>query len=267
MKLIACSLVLFVWSIWNRHAISKPVIGALGSNEAFVLDGEDVIPGEFPHQLLLERRNLNKWGLICGAVLISNVYALTAAHCVENTEVKRLRVVAGLHDVTNRNVSQHHPDFNEGPEFLTNDLAILTLSDGLIVNDYVQPIQWISQENITLDGYSCTISGWGKDESTNHPEVLQKVSISLISNQRCDDILSIFYNVKTYPGHLCGYEPVKGSCKGDSGGPLTCYYKEKAYLAGITSWNIMGDGVCNATFPSVFARISYFNKWIVENTP
>lgn len=48
------------------------------------------------------------------------------------------------------------------------------------------------------------------------------------------------------------------ACSGDSGGPLTL----GGELIGVVSWGIMPCGTIGA--PSVFARVSHYNNWILS---
>ena len=58
---------------------------------------------------------------------------------------------------------------------------------------------------------------------------------------------------------LCAGEEGKDSCKGDSGGPLTC----DGYHCGVVSW---GYGCALAAYPGVYTQTSYFVDWIIDNT-
>lgn len=53
------------------------------------------------------------------------------------------------------------------------------------------------------------------------------------------------------------------SSQGDSGGPFVCLLEDSWYVIGLTSWSATCENPI-AT-PSVFARVSYFNKWIKDN--
>ncbi|XP_030242780.1 trypsin 3A1-like [Drosophila navojoa] len=58
-----------------------------------------------------------------------------------------------------------------------------------------------------------------------------------------------------------GYsEGGKGSCKGDSGGPMV---NGNGVLVGVVSW---GKPCALPNYPSVFARVSYVREWIRKHT-
>jgi secreted trypsin-like serine protease len=54
--------------------------------------------------------------------------------------------------------------------------------------------------------------------------------------------------------------------QGDSGGPLNCNYPDEdsveRVVAGVTSWGISSNGVCNQDFPSIYTRTSAYLDWI-----
>ena len=55
--------------------------------------------------------------------------------------------------------------------------------------------------------------------------------------------------------------------QGDSGSPLVCEFNHTWVQIGVVSW---GKGCTYPMFPTVFARVSFFSRWIqrhIENTP
>ena len=55
------------------------------------------------------------------------------------------------------------------------------------------------------------------------------------------------------------------SCKGDSGGPLTCSRdltngQQELYLCGIVSWGV--TECYNENYPSVYTDVTKYEKWI-----
>lgn len=55
--------------------------------------------------------------------------------------------------------------------------------------------------------------------------------------------------------------------QGDSGGPLVCEFNHTWLQVGVVSW---GRGCTYPMYPAVYARVSYFSKWIhyhIEHTP
>lgn len=51
----------------------------------------------------------------------------------------------------------------------------------------------------------------------------------------------------------------RGTCKGDSGGPLTCRKGEQPYICGIASW---GSYCEDGYHPDVYTDVTKFKEWI-----
>ncbi|XP_064611633.1 LOW QUALITY PROTEIN: transmembrane protease serine 9-like [Liolophura sinensis] len=91
--------------------------------------------GEVPWQLALRENG----EFICGAALISPLWALTAAHCVDK-----------------------HSNYNKTEPGFPNDIALIKFSRPFPVNDHIKPVVMASEMNNDFAGAKCAISGWGK---------------------------------------------------------------------------------------------------------
>ena len=144
-----------------------------------------------------------------------------------------------------------------------NDIAILELDRP---SEY-KPITLFTRQTGITDleaaGQMLTTSGWGRtSESGSVAGKLQKVTVPLIKNQKCQEM---------YPAEqidmsvLCAGGPGTDACNGDSGGPIfgTDNVYGDDYLVGLVSW---GYGCARAQLPGVYARISHFKQWICDNS-
>ena len=118
--------------------------------------------------------------LICTAVLISNSYALTTAHCVPNgTSVSQLSIIAGTNSLYNpdgsgqqREIIEYyiHPNFDM--ERLTNDIAVLYFSP-LNVSSTVK---FLCLPSAGVDPYTvgsnAVVVGWGVTNENNSASVI-----------------------------------------------------------------------------------------------
>ncbi|XP_046402913.1 trypsin-7-like [Ischnura elegans] len=124
-----------------------------------IVGGEDAAPGEFPYQLSLRIGGHH----ICGASILSEDWAVTAAHCVHNVGDYRLQLMAGsldvdegdIYDVTNFTV---HPKYDDATRDFNWDIAVST---PFVFSSTVSPIA-LPAEGEELDaGTMVVISGWG----------------------------------------------------------------------------------------------------------
>lgn len=70
---------------------------------------------------------------------------------------------------------------------------------------------------------------------------------------------------KVYPNHICAKsatELKRGSCRGDSGGPLMTSVNGNWFLIGVVS---LGPPCGKSTLPGVYTRVSSYMSWIEEN--
>ncbi|XP_063447965.1 uncharacterized protein LOC134727514 [Mytilus trossulus] len=79
--------------------------------------------------------------------------------------------------------------------------------------------------------------------------------MTVISNSECTTRWAFVSGSTINSGHICIHETGKSACRGDSGGPMTCFSGNTPYLAGSKSWGI---STCSGSFPSVYARLTSF---------
>ena len=153
----------------------------------------------------------------------------------------------------------YHETFNH--QNLQNDIALIKLKRPILFNSHVSPI-CLPNFDFPI-GTTCYVTGWGQlGPLTGPTDILQETTVPLLDHGIC----------KT---HFQGNNPVtsdmrcagtlgqsEGSCKGDSGGPLTCERDGRWYLVGITSWS--NGGCMNQGDPGVFSDALYFRNWIEE---
>lgn len=228
-----------------------------------IVGGEPAEPKELPFQLSLRFRG----NMICGASILSESVIVTAAHCSVLGDANLYSVVAGDH---NRDVNEGteqvrdvssvlvHPEYDDW--WITNDIALMVLSEPLQFDDYVQPIK-LAKAGHTATGDAVT-SGWGTtSESGSTAVILQKVTVPIVTDGECRDA----YGDEIFDHMLCAGIPEGGkdACQGDSGGPLTATdLDDERYLAGIVSW---GYGCARPGFPGVYTEVSYFVDWVLNS--
>ena len=108
-------------------------------NGGKIVGGQEVTPNSVPYQLSLQYRNGFHF---CGASILNENYALTAAHCCELIIASEIQVVAGEHALSQTSgyeqlvpISKvtYHEDF--GTNGMNNDICILKTAKPFQMNE------------------------------------------------------------------------------------------------------------------------------------
>lgn len=209
----------------------------------------------------------NKWKNFCGGTLIDKDWVLTAAHCLEDTQLTGLQVAIGVSDL-NKSPTRHVVDQVVIHEtYLTNYLNTLSITDAEGDSDIAllhlrsssmnAPLR-ISEKsaNDFVKGIS-SFTTWGyggiDPDSTLSSSQLLKVNLSF------EGFRDLWYRDPTRTHIFAGNIPGKDSCSGDSGGPLT----DDSGLVGVTSY---GGNKCGAGTPGAYTFAPMFRDWVAQQT-
>ncbi|XP_026198923.1 granzyme A-like [Anabas testudineus] len=226
------------------------------SDGSEIIHGKEVTPHSMPYMALLKNRTNSP---VCGGILISPSWVLTAAHC---KEIKT--VLLGLHSITNEKNEKNsrqvqkvkkqfpHPCFDK--EDKINDLMLLKLDKPV---KQTKTVGWLKLGNSVKDpeaGTICVVAGWG---TTNNivqkmSDVLMSVNVTVVDRRKCNSPKHYDLNPVITSGMICAGSDGKDSadtCQGDSGGPLLC----NGALVGVTSY---GRRCGMRKFPGVYAFLS-----------
>ena len=183
-----------------------------------------------------------------------------------------LRVRAGVYNRSEFNLQQHrlkiariitHPKYQwDKPNY---DIALLKLKNSVKMTDIIGTVCLPEPSTIVPMGTKCVTTGWGRTElgRTKLPELLQEVTVPIVSRQHCNRPKA--YN-KSLPKHiLCaGYDKGgKDACHNDSGGPLSCYdeSQKRWVLQGVTNSGI------ECALPNkygIYIQVSKYIQWITN---
>ncbi|KAH8311893.1 hypothetical protein KR044_008525, partial [Drosophila immigrans] len=223
----------------------------------------------------------------CGGVLISQRYALTAAHCISNPSISnsgwRIQTVRlGEWDTTTNpdcqvtNAFENtecapryqdvpvdqiivHPQYNKDGASQTNDIAIIRLRELAELSDYVQPICLPNKQLRAdeLEDLVTEVSGW-QARNSSRP---RKSQVRITSIEQCQQRYGA-QNIRILASQLCGTAN-SNECHGNSGGPLMLFKNDAYLLGGLLSF---GPVTCALPdWPDIYTRVASYIDWIHEN--
>jgi trypsin len=254
---------------------------SLGTNSLFVVGGEDATLSRYPYMVMLksyeERTNQKpRQKAVCGGVLIRPDLVLTAGHCVKNDLILRdsLRIELFLgYSNQGRDSYTHKYTARAGAVSLhdqlslvnglpKNDLAIIKL-DSCSSNPYIELNT--DQDLDTNNGSSLRVIGYGTTSFNMNQlsSTLQEADLTL--DKQCSPWNETF-GLDTTSMVCTAADKGKGSCRGDSGGPIIRAGDSNSddRLVGIVSF---GHGCADSSdYPSVHTRVRASKKWIKTMT-
>ncbi|XP_037718941.1 phenoloxidase-activating enzyme-like [Drosophila subpulchrella] len=206
---------------------------------------------------------------ICGGTLITNLFVLTAGHCL----VDKLRFVrlgekdrscktSNCEVVREYTVSRviPHPRFRPNFFPIVYDIGLIKLNETVDYNDSIRPICIIVDSAVHFpNNIQGRAYGWGKTNSSAQvfSDIIMSITLTRTRQKNCS-----YLPVKN--DQFCAVSSNGGdTCTGDSGGPLAAdyvYQGTKSYVQiGIVSF---GSPNCNNK--GVYTNVESYQDWIVE---
>ncbi|KAG8240412.1 hypothetical protein J437_LFUL003126 [Ladona fulva] len=231
-----------------------------------IVGGEGARIEDYPHQLSLLHNGFH----LCGASVISENFAMTAAHCTDGRYVSDMKVRAGsdqinsggtVHDI--EEVIQNEKYSNQQLDY---DISLLRVSQPFVYSSTVQPIGLPPPagpgEDIP-DNSAVDVSGWGSTyEGGALPEQLQHVIVHTVNMAECEKsygrLSDVYEKTLNLTCPIC-LIITTFAFQGDSGGPLI----SGGIQYGIVSF---GYGCATAGYPGVYARVAAFRDWIKQHS-
>ncbi|XP_032680376.1 uncharacterized protein LOC116848411 isoform X2 [Odontomachus brunneus] len=238
---------------------------------AKVVHGSIASKGTYPWQASIRVRGHSRSSHWCGAVVVSPLHVLTAAHCLEGYNKGTYFVRAGDYNTdidegteVEANIEDYyvHEQFRIGHR-MNNDIALVLLKGpGIPLGKDIMPICLPPENTEYPAGLNCTISGFGSIETgkTTQSKDLRYGWVPLLDQSICRAGY-VYGEGAISDGMMCAGYLDEGidTCDGDSGGPLACHHNGAFTLYGITSW---GQHCGKANKPGVYVRVAYYRQWI-----
>eukprot|EP00794_Sanderia_malayensis_P005433 gene5433-6112_t len=257
-----------------------------GFGRARVLGGNDVVPGSWPWQVVIESFLFNKqWKVRCGGSLINDQWVVTAGHCLFDKQPtlhllkpSEFKLFFGVHNVSNRyrddTVQQIgvkrifiHPEFDKNT--LDNDIGLIQLSRKAVFSNTIRPVclpNRAYQKQIASPGKRGIVVGWGLTRNGTSASILQELSLPVVTRDDCSKAYQSQYKVTDNMFCAGRKRSLFDTCKGDSGGGYLFWdsRRRKWTLQGIISW---GGNTCGkAGMYSVYTKVGKYTRWIKKIT-
>jgi trypsin len=231
--------------------------------EPRIVGGRPASAGEWPFAAFVEGP------LLCGGSLIGAQWVLTAAHCIRNSDIRRVDVWLGEEKRPFKGRSYValgaegdiwiHPEYDSTS--MQNDVALLRL-------DRPAPQRAISlvladDDALWKPGTNATIVGWGDvQEGGQDSAELLEAEVPVVTDETCaaayPETRSDHFDAATM---VCAGGGTVDTCQGDSGGPIIVPHSGEWFQFGVVSW---GEGCARPGVPGVYSRLETLSAAVVE---
>ncbi|XP_014294196.2 trypsin-7 isoform X2 [Halyomorpha halys] len=251
--------------------------------KARIVGGYDTSIMNVPYLASLQVKTQQYAMHICGAVIVTKIYLLTAGHCVtehDKTKGSEKYTVLLPQDYAVKYGSSYaekgdllmikkffvHPNYNFVELF--NDIGAIAVAKDIVFSKSAQPAKLpkgnftetsAQLEKFTESRVECKAYGWGVTTARTYSNV-KVVALHLVKTDVCQKILAEKKMGRVdNETQFCTLEEKakKDACQGDSGGPLYC----NGVIWGLVSW---GQGCARPGHPGIFARADVARRWLED---
>jgi secreted trypsin-like serine protease len=234
---------------------------ALDAPAKAVVGGTPVSGRPYPFMAAVYRDG----SFLCSGSIISPNWVLAAAHCVAGAETASYSVSVGSNSRSGGTfiaVSQAipHPQYDSS-DFI-NDVSLLHLATP--TNQPALELANFGDDDLETQGALSQLIGWGDKTPTLGllaPDALQSAQVSVVDDNNCFGE-SASANAQTT---VCSQGLLKGTCNGDSGGPVVGFKRGHFVQIGVVSNGLaVLCGYANQIWPDELAEVNApsIRNWI-----
>lgn len=263
---------------WLRDMLEcKPDCGRLSADNWSLLKS---LPW---HTTLFIVENQQKPKFICGATLISETIAVTAAHCVWKSKAENLQIGLGnfrteYEDPDDFSVRYYrvreiivHPNYLDQFGSYGSDISLIEISKPVELDQTIMPV--CIEENLddiishlANENYGIIVVSLGLNSNSSSTGSLRVVKMPVISNERCIEEQPVaFRKYLTSTTFCAGWMNGPNVCNGDSGAGLSIQNTDnRYYLQGIVSVGHRQQSTihCDPNQYAIFTKVGIYLEWI-----
>ncbi|XP_068082573.1 trypsin-7-like [Anabrus simplex] len=223
-----------------------------------IVGGTDADIKDFPYQLSYQYFDYH----VCGASIISEDWAITAAHCSDGVYEDKVSLRAGssiieeggeVYEVAKIIINEQYDWYTND-----NDICVLRVATKFRFGDGIAAIPLATLSPAA--GMLVTITGWGatSEGGVSTPQ-LKQVQVPVVDHDQCNEAYKQYGGVAD--SMLCAGLSTGGkdACQGDSGGP----YVANGELVGLVS---SGLGCGRPQYPGLATDVANLRSWVTEKT-
>ncbi|CAK8685488.1 unnamed protein product [Clavelina lepadiformis] len=253
-------------SLWSSTATSQSPVGRKASIERWPwlvsIRGKDSI--------------LNKANHRCTGVLVNDQTVVSSAHCagfMVKTFAENMTVMLGVGQTSQHAMFEKHhvlerifvhPKYDY--QHRTNDIAVWKLSEPVEFSKTIQPICFPMDGHAIHDVFSsCYAVGWNRLRNGEVVDVLVEYKMNIVTNMLCEKELGIGSQSAFVCSSHDGLDAF-GLSRTNFSEPLICKFRERWYLAGVSSYTHVGTSRALRLYSDVNSHSNWLSKTIFRTS-